>query len=42
MTILYILVAIVAAYLTIGSVLAIKLHQPKMVILWFAIFLMRQ
>ena len=39
MTILYILMALIATYLTIGSVLAIKLHQPRMILLWFVLFL---
>jgi len=41
-TLMYFAGVIAALYLVIGVVLAIKLRQPKMIVLWFAIFLMSQ
>ena len=38
-TLMYFAGVIVSLYLVIGVFLAIKLHQPKMIILWFILFL---
>jgi len=38
-TLFYFAGVILSLYLVIGVALAIKLHQPKMVILWFALLL---
>jgi len=38
-TLMYFAGVIISLYLVVGVVLAIKLHQPKMIYLWFVLIL---